>query len=381
MPSWQTALGVDADSSKTACEGSADDVAGAWCREVPDVAADADPASGYIFYWNGSGQEAGQPTGWQGIGGTSAASPLWAALLALADASSACAGSPVGYADPALYRAAGSDYAGDFHDITSGDNDFTGTNGGQYAARPGYDPVSGLGTPNAAALAPALCDNTVHLSAPGSERSALHTSVSLRLRATDAPGAALTWESEGLPPGLKLNGRTGVISGRLTKIGRYPVEVSAHDGEESGQARAFTWTVGAAPRISNVALSTARRHLSLAFTVSAGRNAPDLRVLTITLPGGLRLRKAARGVSVKTTARRAKALGFTERVSGTDRIAITLKKVTGSVRVRLAAPELRVTGGRIASARGARAPELTVSVTDNSSGTSRVTARLAGSRR
>lgn len=351
------------------------------CREVPDVAADADPATGYMFYWNGSGQEPDTPTGWQGIGGTSAASPLWAALLALADASSACAGSPVGYADPALYRAAGEDYAADFHDVTTGDNDFTGTNDGQYAAKPGYDPVSGLGTPDAAALAPALCANTVRLSVPGSERSALHTTVSLRLHATDAAGTALTWESHGLPPGLKLNGSTGVISGRFTKTGRYTVDVSAHDSEDSGIVRGFTWTVGAAPRISGVSLSTARRRPRLAFTVSAGRNAPDLRVLAVTLPRGLRLVRARRGVSVKTTARRAKAVAVTDRLSGSERITLTLRKVTGSVRVTLAAPELRVSGGRVASARGAAASELTVSVTDNSSGRSRVTARLAGTRR
>ena len=89
------------------------------------MAADGDPATGYLIYWNGRGEVTGEPAGWQGIGGTSGASPLWAALLALTDGSRACSGAPVGYANPALYKAAGSAYAADFNDVTTGNNDFT----------------------------------------------------------------------------------------------------------------------------------------------------------------------------------------------------------------------------------------------------------------
>ena len=60
---------------------------GGYCREVPDVSADADPATGYVIYWNGSGSQPLQESGWQTIGGTSAAAPVWSALIALADAS------------------------------------------------------------------------------------------------------------------------------------------------------------------------------------------------------------------------------------------------------------------------------------------------------
>ena len=146
------------------------------------------PSSGYLIYWNGSGTAPGQP-GWQGIGGTSGAAPLWAAVLALTDGSRACATSPVGYANPALYRAAGSAYAADFNDLTVGNNDFTGTNGGQYAATRGYDPASGLGTPNAAPLAASLCANIIRLPAVSPQRSTVHTSASLRVHATDTTGA------------------------------------------------------------------------------------------------------------------------------------------------------------------------------------------------
>ncbi len=150
---------------------------GAYCREVPDVAADADPTTGYVIYCSGGSID--QPAGWQAIGGTSAAVPVWAALMALADASKACAAGPLGFAGPALYRAAGNSYAGNFNDVRSGNNDFTGTSGGAYGARAGYDEASGLGTPNAAPLAGALCADTLSLVNPGTLRLTAHASVSL----------------------------------------------------------------------------------------------------------------------------------------------------------------------------------------------------------
>ncbi len=126
---------------------------GQFCREVPDVAADADYTTGYLVFYNGS---------WESNGGTSAGTPLWAALLALADASTTCGGKTVGFANPALYEAAATSYASDFHDITSGTNDDTnwGNTSGLYPAGVGYDMATGLGTPDGANLARTLCDET-----------------------------------------------------------------------------------------------------------------------------------------------------------------------------------------------------------------------------
>ena len=122
---------------------------GSYCREVPDVSADADPYTGYVIDYDGS---------WTGIGGTSAAAPLWAAFMALTDASSSCGGKPVGFANPALYGVAGgASYTSAFQDITVGNNDYTESNSGLYPAGAGYDMASGLGTPDAAVLAPLLC--------------------------------------------------------------------------------------------------------------------------------------------------------------------------------------------------------------------------------
>ncbi len=116
-------------------------------RGVPDVAGDADPRTGLAIY----------TSGWELGGGTSASAPLWAAFMAIADQ---MAGHPLGFINPALYKlATSSSYAQDFHDITIGDNtvdvnDTTRVQG--YPAVQGWDPITGLGTPDAEKLLPGL---------------------------------------------------------------------------------------------------------------------------------------------------------------------------------------------------------------------------------
>ncbi len=105
-------------------------------RVVPDVAADASANTGYWTVVDGKGGASG---------GTSAAAPLWAALIARINAG---LGKPVGYLTPLLYQnAAGGSPLGSSgcRDITSGDND-TASIGG-YSAGPGYDAVTGWGVP------------------------------------------------------------------------------------------------------------------------------------------------------------------------------------------------------------------------------------------
>ena len=88
--------------------------------------------------------------------GTSAAAPFWAGLVALADQ---LAGRPLGFVNPAIYSIArGPDYHAAFHDITAGNDTFVfppATVTG-YSAGPGWDPVTGWGTPDAAVLLPLL---------------------------------------------------------------------------------------------------------------------------------------------------------------------------------------------------------------------------------
>jgi subtilase family serine protease len=138
---------TNSESSATTCTSAVGD-----CREVPDVTASADLYDAYLIYWDG---------GWTDVGGTSGAAPLWASLFALADSNQACAArGPIGFANPALYTAAGAsaaEYAKTFNDITSGNNDLYDTNLMEFASGTGYDMASGLGSPIAANLVPALC--------------------------------------------------------------------------------------------------------------------------------------------------------------------------------------------------------------------------------
>ena len=101
---------------------------------MPDVAGCADPQTGYQVLVDGQSMV---------VGGTSAVAPLWAALVCRMAQST---GKPFGLLQPLVYAgvSAGTAAAG-FQDITSGNN-------GAYAAGPGWDACTGLGSPNGTAL-------------------------------------------------------------------------------------------------------------------------------------------------------------------------------------------------------------------------------------
>ena len=113
LPSWQSGAGVPAP---TVAAGG---------RGVPDVAGNADPATGYTVRVDGSTFV---------VGGTSAVAPLWAGLIAVANAQN---GKSAGFLQPALYAAKGKSA---FRDITEGNN-------GAFHAGTGWDACTGLGSP------------------------------------------------------------------------------------------------------------------------------------------------------------------------------------------------------------------------------------------
>ncbi len=126
LPTWQANSKVPAATTKTGGRG------------VPDVAGDADPATGYTVRVDGEIST---------IGGTSAVAPLWAGLIALANAANR---HNAGFVNPTLY---GNPKA--FRDITGGNN-------GAFSAGPGWDACTGLGTPNGAAIIAALAQSTTN---------------------------------------------------------------------------------------------------------------------------------------------------------------------------------------------------------------------------
>jgi kumamolisin len=123
LPSWQSALGITPPSGQTGGRG------------VPDVSGDADPNTGYNVRVDGENLV---------IGGTSAVAPLWAGLVAIMNQQM---GKPVGFLNPQIYNKAVE--AAGLHDITQGKN-------GAYSAGPGWDPCTGLGSPDGVKLEGAL---------------------------------------------------------------------------------------------------------------------------------------------------------------------------------------------------------------------------------
>jgi subtilase family serine protease len=346
------------------------------CREVPDVSADGDPATGYMIYWNGSG-DAGvtQPKGWQAVGGTSAAAPVWAALIALANASSRCAGTPIGFANPALYYAAGSAYGTDFSDITSGNNDMTGLQGGLYPAGSGYDMATGLGSPNATALAQSLCTDAIALGNPGPQGSTVRKSVSLQINAADTRGAAVTYQATGLPIGLSINGSTGKITGNPRRIGKSTVTVVVSDSVGSAAQTTFDWTIEGAPTISHVSLSSVGAgRPRMSFTVAAGRDGPGLKTVSVTLPRGLHFSKSRATVTV--TGAKGKHLKFTTSLQHVT-LLITMRTAASQLRVTVSSPRLAASTGLTAAIARHQSSRLTLTVrlTDAGKLTTRLTSR------
>ena len=133
-PSWQVNVGVD--------------LAGAdGHRVIPDVAAAADPDSGFYAVWRDSDGSLVHGA----IGGTSAATPFWAGSTLLIRQAVAKAGkAPPGFMAPLLYRIAAAGGQA-FHDVVRGGN--LG-----YQAGPGWDAATGLGSPDVARLANAVID-------------------------------------------------------------------------------------------------------------------------------------------------------------------------------------------------------------------------------
>jgi kumamolisin len=122
LPTYQASAGIPASANPGGRIG----------RGVPDIAGNADPATGYQIVVNGQ-------TGT--VGGTSAVAPLWAGLIARINSA---VGAPAGLVNPLLYANPSA-----LHDITVGNN-------GAYNAASGWDACTGLGSPDGKLVRQAL---------------------------------------------------------------------------------------------------------------------------------------------------------------------------------------------------------------------------------
>jgi len=133
-PSWQVAACAPYSPNGQRC--------------VPDIASDANPGTGVPVY------DTYSYGGWVQVGGTSVATPDWGSFFTLVNSGRVAQGhNTLSMADPDLYSLYSSNYATDFHDITTGTN---GSCGLDCEARTGYDLVTGIGTYQANNLYPAM---------------------------------------------------------------------------------------------------------------------------------------------------------------------------------------------------------------------------------
>jgi uncharacterized repeat protein (TIGR01451 family) len=137
IPIWQEGISMASDGGSTTM------------RNIPDVALTAD---NIFVIANGASNI--------GVGGTSCAAPLWAGFIALVNQAAVGRGAnTVGFINPAIYAIGkGSSYASAFHDITNGNNTWSGSPNEFYAVA-GYDLCTGWGTPAGGSLITALIPN------------------------------------------------------------------------------------------------------------------------------------------------------------------------------------------------------------------------------
>jgi YVTN family beta-propeller protein len=243
MPSYQTSV-IGPDSSGAPCG-----VSGGDCREIPDVSASADPQNGYVIRYEGH---------WILYGGTSAATPLWAALIALVVVDNGSQSvERLGNINPELYLFSSEGHP-DFNDVTTGNNDYSLTNRGTYEAGPGYDMVTGLGSPNGSALAAdfdASFTVPVVTTEPVSQRRRAGRDITFTAAASGLPVPTVQWliSTDG-------GGTFSSISGATSHSYTFKVKASA-DGNE--YEAVFTNTVGSIT--SDTATLTKRQHRAISF--------------------------------------------------------------------------------------------------------------------
>jgi hypothetical protein len=220
-------------------------------RTTPDVAYDANPGTGFPVY---DSYTYGTSTPWQQVGGTSCGAPQWSALVAIADEGRALAGEgalngptqllPMIYGLPST----------DFHDITSGRSDGNPS----YSAGPGYDLVTGLGSPVANLVVAGLVGTPAVASTSTSVTSSANPSSygqSVTFTATvtspsGIPGGSVTFMSGTTSLGTEtLSNGTATFSTSSLAPGNYSItaDYSGATGFAASSSSSLTQVVNASP--------------------------------------------------------------------------------------------------------------------------------------
>ncbi len=230
-------------------------------RVNPDVSYDSNPSTGFPVY---DSYNNGTTNPWGQWGGTSDAAPQWAALIAIADQGLAANGN--GSLDgktqtlPALYAMPQSN----FHDITSG----TSTGSPNYSAGPGFDLVTGRGSPFADLVAYGLAGITppVNLAAPQNVTAS----------ALSPSAAQITWTASSGAQGYRVFQVSGQQSTLLTTLGSSATSYQANGltpaSSVSFMVEAYTGTVIADSATASVTLPLATPQLTATTASSTAAN-------------------------------------------------------------------------------------------------------------
>jgi subtilase family serine protease len=270
IPSWQQLSGVINSSNKGSTT----------LRNGPDVSANAN----FTFYVCADRQACTANS----YGGTSFAAPMWAGYIALVNQQLVANSQPtIGFLNPIIYpQNVGSQYAADFHDVTSGTS-------GSYSAVTGYDLVTGWGSPNAGLIAaltgPPVAGFSLSAS-PSSVSVAQGSAGSSTITSTVSGGfnTAVVLSASGQPSGVTIGFSPTSITGTGTSAmsitvgstvaaGTYPITVTGTAGS-TVQTTTVTLTVtGINPSYS---LSASPTSLTIA------RGSAGSSTITVTGTGG-----------------------------------------------------------------------------------------------
>src|SRR5580692_9105839 len=269
IPAWQQLSGVITSTNKGSTK----------YRNGPDVAANAN----FTFYVC-----ADQTTCTANdYGGTSFATPMWAAYLALANQQAAANGDTIGFIDPILYPAAlTSSYGTYFHDITSGSC-------GTYSGITGYDLCTGWGSPNTTGIINLLAGSATPsftLSASPSSLSVTQgNSGTSTITVTDAGGftGSVTLAASGLPSGVTAAFGTNPTTG--TSVLTLTASSTATTGTSTVTITGTSGSLTATTTLALTVSSTATPNFTITASpasVTVTQGASGTSTITITSTGG-----------------------------------------------------------------------------------------------
>ncbi|MCU1490327.1 MAG: putative cell wall binding repeat 2-containing protein [Acidimicrobiaceae bacterium] len=262
------------------------------CRGVPDLSADAGASVAIVD------SSSGFP-GWDGVVGTSAAAPMLAGVFA--DVAVGCAGGLPGLSGR-LYASAAAQgaYPAAFTDVTSGNNDVVGINGGQFAAGSGYDLATGLGSPVAPGQACPQLSSVSASSGVGGQSVTLsgtnlsHAAVAFGSTSASVVSAASTSITVVVPSG---SGAVSVSASSPT--GRGTQTVSFTYTASASQASSASSPAPASP--SSPATTTSSTSTTTTTTTApASKSSNTSTALLAPLQPTIRAPKVGHGVAVTT---------------------------------------------------------------------------------